>query len=121
METVQRRVTRWITRSDDDYDTRISELKLLSSFDRSFIRDVTSLFNVINGHYDIDIFIKPIFCKDRGMGYNLRKNDTQDLVPNVKRTNGLKYSFLTVLLMNVLAYLITLENQIVLKLLKRMF
>ena len=27
------------------------------------------------------------------MGYNLRKNDTQDLVPNFSRTNGLKYSF----------------------------
>ena len=24
------------------------------------------------------------------MGYNLRKNDTQDLVPNFSRTNGLK-------------------------------
>ena len=28
------------------------------------------------------------------MGYNLRKNDTQDLVPNFSRTNGFKYSFL---------------------------
>ena len=27
------------------------------------------------------------------MGYNLRKNDTQDLIPNFSRTNGLKYSF----------------------------
>ena len=27
------------------------------------------------------------------MGYNLRKNDTQDLVPNFSRTNGVKYSF----------------------------
>lgn len=46
------------------------------------------------------------------MAYSLRKNDTQD---------GLKYSFLTVLLVNGIAFLITLENQIVLKLLKRMF
>ena len=93
LEAVQRRTTRWITRSDDDYDTRICELKLLSSFDRRFIRDVPSLFNVINGHYDIDIFSKLIFCKDRSMGYNLRTNDTQDLVPNFNRINGLKYSF----------------------------
>ena len=40
LEAVQRRATRWITRSDDDYDTRLSKLKL-SLFNRSFIRDVT--------------------------------------------------------------------------------
>ena len=50
-------------------------------------------FNVINGHYDIDISNKLIFCKDRNTGYNLRKNDTQDLVPNFSRTNGFKFSF----------------------------
>ena len=47
LEAVQRRATRWITRSDDDYDTRLSKLKLLSLSDRRFIRDVTFLFNVI--------------------------------------------------------------------------
>ena len=50
-------------------------------------------FNVINGHYDIEISNKLIFCKDRNTGYNLSKNDTQDLVPNFSRTGGLKYSF----------------------------
>ena len=90
-------------------------------FDRRFNRDVTFLFSVINGHYYIEISNKLIFCKDRSTSYNLRKNGTQDLVPNFSRTNGLKYSFLlTVLLMNEIVYLITLENQIVLKLLKRM-
>ena len=74
-------------------DTRLSKLRLLSLFDRRFIRDVTFLFNVINGHYDIDISNKLKFCKERSMGYNLRKNDTQDLVPNFSRTNRLKYSF----------------------------
>ena len=80
-------------RCDDDYDTILSKLKLLPLFNRRFIRDVTFLFNVINGHYDIDISNKLKFCKERKMGYNLRKNDTQDLVPNFSRTNGLKYSF----------------------------
>ena len=74
--------------------TRLSKLKLLSLFDRRVIRDVTFLFNVTNGHYDIDISNKLIFCKERSMGYNLRKNDTQDLIPNFSRTNGLKFSFL---------------------------
>ena len=120
MEAVQRRATRWITRSDDDSDTILSKLKLLSLFDRRFIRDVTFLFNAINGHYDIDISNKLTFCKDRSMGYNLRKNDTQDYDPNFSRTNRLKHVFFTVLLMNGIVYLIILENQIVLKLLKRM-
>ena len=41
LEAVQRRATRWITRSDDDYDTRLSKLKLLSLSNRRFTRDVT--------------------------------------------------------------------------------
>ena len=53
---------------------------------------MTFLFTVINGHYDIDISNKLIFCKNRNTGYNLRKNDTQILVPNSSRTNGLKFS-----------------------------
>ena len=93
MEAVQRRATRWITRSDDDYDTRLSKLKLLSLSNRRFTRDVTFFFNVIHGHYDIDISNKLIFCKDRNKGYNLMKTDTQDLVPNFSRTDGFKYSF----------------------------
>ena len=93
---VQLRATRWITKCDDDYDIRLSKLKTLSLSNRRFTRDVT-FFNVINGHYDIDISNKLIFCKDRNIGYNLRKNDTQDLVPNFSRTDGFKYSFLTVL------------------------
>ena len=40
---------------------------------------------------DIDISNKIIFCKDRNTGYNLRKNYTQDLVPNFSRTDGFKY------------------------------
>ena len=59
---------------------------------------------------DIDISDKLIFCKDRSTGHNLRKNVTQDLVPNLSRTNGFKYSFLTVLLMNGIVYLIILEK-----------
>ena len=91
LEAVQRRTTRWITKSDDHYDTRLSELKLLSLSGRWFIRDVTVLFNI---YYDIEISNKLLFCKDRNINYNLRKNDTQDLAPNFCRTNGFKYSFL---------------------------
>ena len=50
-------------------------------------------FDVINGHYDNDISNILIFCKDKNTGYNLTRNDTQDLVPNFNRTDGFKYSF----------------------------
>ena len=88
LEAVHRRATRCITKSDDHYDTRLSKLKLLSLSRRRFIRDVTVLFNVNNGHNDIDISNKLLFCKDRNVKYNLKENDTQDLVPNSRWTNG---------------------------------
>ena len=69
---------------------------MLSLSNRRFTRDVT-FFNVINGHYDIDISNKLIFCKDRNTGYNLRKNDTQDLVPNFVELVVLNIVFLTAL------------------------
>ena len=40
LEAVQRRATRWITKSDNDYDTILSKLKLLSLFNRRFIREL---------------------------------------------------------------------------------
>ena len=41
LEAVQLRATRRITRCDDDYDTRLSKLKLLSLSHRRFTRDIT--------------------------------------------------------------------------------
>ena len=41
LEAVQRRAARWITRSYDDYDTRLSKLKLLSLSNRRFNSNVT--------------------------------------------------------------------------------
>ena len=40
LEAVQRKATRWITNSDDDYDTILFKLKLLSLFNRRFIREL---------------------------------------------------------------------------------
>lgn len=60
---VQQRVTRWITRSDDDHDTRLPKLKLLSLSSRGFIRDVTFLLNVINGHNDITFQTSSYFVR----------------------------------------------------------
>ena len=40
LEAVQRKATRWITKSDDVYDTILFQLKLLSLFNRRFIREL---------------------------------------------------------------------------------
>ena len=40
LEAVQRKATRWITKSDDVYDTILFKLKLLSLFNRRFIREL---------------------------------------------------------------------------------
>lgn len=42
---------------------------------------------------DIDISNKLIFCMDRNVVFNLRKNDTQDLVPKFSSTYNLKFNF----------------------------
>ena len=48
---------------------------------------------MINGHYNIDISDKLSFCKDRNIDYDLRKNDSLDLVCMYSRTNSFKYSY----------------------------
>ena len=61
---------------------------------RRFIRDVGFLFNLINGHYNIELFDKLLFCKDRRKtGYNLRNSVSQDLAYNFCRTDSFKYTF----------------------------
>ena len=46
----------------------------------------------MKGHYNIDISDK-LFCKERNVDYNLRKNDSLDLVSMYSRTNRFKYSY----------------------------
>ena len=40
LDAVQRKATRWITKSDDDYDAILFKLKLLSLFNKRFIREL---------------------------------------------------------------------------------
>ena len=60
--------------------------------------------NELNRRRQIGKFLQELTFRDksfipfwyriyRNTGYNLRKNDTQDLVPNFSRTDGFKYSF----------------------------
>ena len=41
----------------------------------------------------MDISDKLLFCKERNVDYNLRKNDFLHLVSMYSRTNSLKYSY----------------------------
>ena len=92
LEAIQRRATEFILKSNEDYNTRLSQLNLQSLFNRRFTMDVVFLFNLIKGHYNIDISDKVSFGKDRNLDYNLRKNYSFDLVCMYSRT---KYSYCT--------------------------
>ena len=93
LEAIQRRATKFILKSGEDYNTRLSQLSLHSLSNRRFTRDVVFLYNLINGHYNIDISDRLLFCKDRIVGYDLRKNGSLDLASMYSRTNSFKYSY----------------------------
>ena len=44
-------------------------------------------------HYNIDFSDKLLFCRERNVDYNLRKNDSLDLANMYSRTNSFKYSY----------------------------
>ena len=90
LEAIQRRATKFILKSGEDYNTRLSQLSLHSLSNRRFTRDVVFLYNLINGHYNIDISDRLLFCKDRDVGYDLRKNCSLDLASMYSRTNSFK-------------------------------
>ena len=52
IETIQRRVTKFILKSNEDYNIRLTQLDLQSLCNRRFIKDVVFLLNWI---YNIDI------------------------------------------------------------------
>ena len=55
LESVQRRATKFILKTDDDYDVRISKLNLLSLEHRRFLFDVLFFYKALNGYIDIDM------------------------------------------------------------------
>ena len=55
LERVQRRATRFILKSDDSYDIRLKKLNLMSLEKRRSLADVTFLYKILNGNFDIDV------------------------------------------------------------------
>ena len=51
---VQRRATKLILKSDSNYESDLKELNLVSLEQRRFIADVTFLYKVLNGYFNVD-------------------------------------------------------------------
>ena len=92
LERIQRRATRFILKSNEPYDVRLSKLNLLTLEQRRFIVDVTFLFKALNGHLDVDFSQFLDFYNQDGR-YSLRHFDTKSLKKKYARTNTLKYSY----------------------------
>lgn len=89
VERVQRRATRFILKSSDDYPERLRKLGLLPLQYRREILDLCFLFKCLNGHYDFDIFK---FVNFKDFKYTIR-NSELILTRNHARTNIFLYSY----------------------------
>ena len=92
LERIQRRATKFILKSNDQYDILLRELNLLTLEQRRFLFDVTFLFKALNGYMDVDFsqFLDFYCQEDR---YSFRHFDNRSLKKRFARTNVLKNSF----------------------------
>ena len=93
LERVQRRATKFILKTEDDYEVRISKLNLLSLEHRRFLFDLLFFFyKALNGYINIDMSRYVRFYSDTAR-YPLREKDKLTLKKNYARTNTFKFSF----------------------------
>ena len=90
---IQRRASKFILKTDDDYETRKDKLNLLSLEDRRFFFDVLFFYKVLNGFVNIDIspLIDLYSHSDR---YSLRSRDNLTLKKQFSRTDVLNLAIL---------------------------
>ena len=83
---------RFILKSNEPYDIRLSKLNLLTLEQRRFVADVTFLFKALNGHLDVEFsqFLDFYSQEDR---YLLRHFDSKSLKKKYARTTILKNSY----------------------------
>ena len=90
LEKIQTRATKFILKTDDDYDTRRKQLNLLSLEDRRFLFDVLFLYKDLNGYISIYIyphifnFILILIVTTSGEGMNLDSRRTLIELPLLK-------------------------------------
>ena len=92
LERIQRRVSKFILKTDDDYETRKDKLNLLSLEDRCFFFDVLFFYKVLNGFVNIDISPLTDFYSHSDR-YSLRGRDNLTLKKQFSRTYVFKFSY----------------------------
>ena len=85
LERIQRRATKLILKTTDEYQQRREKLNLLSLEQRRFLFDVLLLYKALNGHIDVDL--------SNYVLYMLRRKDDCTLKKNYARTNIFKHSY----------------------------
>ena len=90
IERVQKRATKLILKSDNNYESRLKELNLVSLEQRRFIADVTFLYKVLNGYFNVDFssFLN-FYCPE----FFFRSFDYLKLRKNFARTTSFKNSY----------------------------
>ena len=91
VEKVQRRATRLILKTEDNYETRLKKLNLMSLKNRRILA-VTFLYKALNKISNINIDSYVDFYSDADH-YSFRKYNDLSLKKKYARTNPLKYSF----------------------------
>ena len=94
IESIQRRATKFILKSDDEYLFRLRKLRLLSLEDRRLMADVVFFCKVVNNHVRLTLDSRVRFSGDFDRGYALRSMDTPNLLTSLSRTNLFKFSFM---------------------------
>ena len=92
LERIQRRASKFILKTDNDYETRKDKLNLLSLEDRRFFFDVLFFYKVLNGFINIDMspLIDFYSHSDR---HCLRGRDNLTLKKQFARTDVFKFSY----------------------------
>ena len=86
LERIQRRATKCILKTNDDYEQRRKKLNLLSLEQKRFIFNVLSLHKALNGYINIDLSTYVQFFSDSD-------RHPCPLKKNYARTNTFKFSF----------------------------
>ena len=92
VEKVQRRATKFILKTEDNCETRLKKLNLMSLKNRRILADVTFLYKALNGISNVNIDSYIDFYSDADH-YSFRKYDNLSLKKKYARTNPLKYIF----------------------------
>ena len=95
LERIQRRATKFILKSNDQYDIRLRELNLLTLEQRRFLFDITFLFKALNGYMEVDFsqFLFGFLLSRGPLLVSTLSVDNRSLKKRFARTNVLKNSF----------------------------